>query len=283
MDEPKLAPHLGKELPSDLDLNDIARELAIKDKNGQKRKHHATRRTFSLPVVIKQPTTFWRVRRRTPNGKHVFQLLGVDKFAAMGFVKDENGNIDWKKTVPLAELTNSKWLAPLKQPEQQRADTISYIRFDEWQDVSEVALESDDIRKAGATHISVSPDRTELSRLEIELPLKRFLEFIPEEYDDWRKIPAVLKSRAFTAGPDIQKMVETLLLLPSPSKKPGLDKKENTERKTPQMAEIFIKEISPQTVKIEFQAQTKSATTIARKWFNQRMNKKSGGYNNRRS
>ena len=86
-------------------LQKILREHFLGDENAeggsQTRKHHKSRGTFSLPVLLSASAIKfgWRIRRRAPAGE-IFQLHEAKRFVSRGFAAPD-GKVNPKRPVPV--------------------------------------------------------------------------------------------------------------------------------------------------------------------------------------
>lgn len=150
LDDPRLAPHLGRKLrkaePSARSPNE-ARPAEASDQDGlvlavdwaaiaadhfgqssRSRAHRRVRQVFALPRLATASGGF-RVARRSPAGKPVYQLLQVEKGAYSGFARDPESRtgFDAGRTALLPLLERS----PAVTPVDRQAPVEDVFRFGE--------------------------------------------------------------------------------------------------------------------------------------------------------
>lgn len=134
LDDPALAPHLGKRLASR--TNDVPEGAtgidwdALMQKHfprESKRSHRRVRQVFALPR-LKDASGGMRVRRRSHDGSHVYQVLDVDEGAYKGFARDPNKPLGFDEKKP--QLLEVFSRSPNITPVERSAPVEEVIPFD---------------------------------------------------------------------------------------------------------------------------------------------------------
>lgn len=130
---------------------------------GSKRPHHKVREKFSLPI-IDGPSGGFRLRRRTPEGEYIWQLVAVEGSPSIGFSVSDKGEIDWKNTLLKAEFIHSPNLIPLNYRHQETPPTHT-LPFDLWLPVESGLSDA---------HISIAPGTKDRRYIKVTQSITEF-------------------------------------------------------------------------------------------------------------
>ena len=121
----EIKPLLGEKIAEPINKLSLLNELF---NPGSKRSHQKTRRVFSLPVVA-SPSGGFRIKRKTPDGKYIWQLMSIEGTYASGFDVNDN-KIEWNNTTILSQLTESKNLTLIGSRYAPAPDDS--VKFNHW-------------------------------------------------------------------------------------------------------------------------------------------------------
>ena len=158
---------------------------------GSSRPHRKTRRVYSLPVVD-SPSGGYRIKRITPDGSSVWQLMSIEGTGSSGFSVNDNG-VDWKHAVAIPALRESSVVAIGERyqpvPEQQ-------VYFDDWK-----CLE---ITDEHLLSVSMAPGTKDRRYISISQSLSDFKAWLAESGVDFNS-PFEITSEIKVDGDKFQK------------------------------------------------------------------------------
>jgi len=131
---------------------------------GTNRRHHAVRKDFSLPIIPDTSGRF-RVKRKTPTGDAVWQLLNLEGFSAQGFEIGADGGLGDPSALPF--LTESLALVPDGGRYQEPAQQVCY--FDDWREIK-----LDPAKCSWITGLYLAPGSQDRFRVRITMPFHEF-------------------------------------------------------------------------------------------------------------
>lgn len=160
---------------------ELVAEIITRGKHSH-RKHAATRRVFSLPVVA-GPSGGIRIRRRAGDG-YVYQVHAVNS-KVKGFAVTDKGQIDWKKPVIFEQL-NSGNATPTDSEVFTGERTVE---LNQWKKV----MQSND----GSVQVWMCPGTNNRRYVKLEMPFESFKGVAEEQnflgYDEdfsaWKVLP----------------------------------------------------------------------------------------------
>lgn len=150
---------------------------------GAKRAHKAVRRVHSLPII---PTTgaLFRIKRTSIHGDDVYQLSDSN-LTAVGFQKDNNGNVNWKSPVLFKDL-NSHAVTPRGLDDLNLSD--DFIQMNKWRDID---LEDDEIS------LQMCPGSADRSLIRLTITFEKFNEILKahklDTYSSYLSVPSEVK------------------------------------------------------------------------------------------
>ncbi len=147
------------------------------------RKHQGTRRQYSLPRIPSLPRKPFRVRRKTADGRTIWQLL-VSKNPSCGFaIRD--GKVCWTEPVLLPLLAQSPDLVMCGARHAPPAEAIAWL--DEWRELP---------APKPLVELAMSPGTERYAYLRLALPWETFRAWADPGVTDPFDLPATLKVNA---------------------------------------------------------------------------------------
>ena len=152
--------------------------------SGTSRSHGKTRRVYSLPI-IDAPSGGYRVKRKTPQGTTVWQLMAIDGTSSKGFLTKE-GNVLWNQTASIDSL-NTPNLTEVGA--RYFAEFDGFVGFNQWLEL--------DVEHPNIQSVRMAPGTKDRRYIEITQSLTSFNSFLHESgeatYTDLWNVPNEIK------------------------------------------------------------------------------------------
>ena len=129
--------------------------------SGSKRHHRKTRRVYSLPM-IGNPSGGFRIKRRTPRGEEVWQLVAIEGLTSRG-LRVLDGEILWNSAQPIEQMLSPK-ITALKSRYQE--DTGKHVDFNHWLEIEAELPE--------VTAVEMAPGSLARAYIKVTQPLEQF-------------------------------------------------------------------------------------------------------------
>lgn len=171
LSSPEIAPLLGTKPETQPNLRQV---LENHFNSGSNRSHSKTRRVYSLPIVD-APSGGFRIKRRSENGTHVYQLHAIEGTSAKGFTVTK-GKINWNELATIDQLKNSSNVTPVGG--RHAAEVEAVVLFDKWLTVS---LPSD--LEGKILELQISPATKSRMYLRVKQPLSGFKNWLQGSTD----------------------------------------------------------------------------------------------------
>ncbi len=133
--------------------------------SGSKRHHRKTRRVYSLPM-IGNPSGGFRIKRRTPRGEEVWQLVAIEGLTSRG-LRVKNGQILWNSPQPIEQMLSPNVTA-LNSRYQE--NTGEYVDFNHWLNIH---VDSPEVLS-----VEMAPGSLARAYIKVTQPLTQFNEWL---------------------------------------------------------------------------------------------------------
>ncbi len=131
------------------------------------RLHQAVRKDYSLPTIPSKSGKLVRIRRRTPEGQPVWQVVAIDGAATVGFAVNQNGTLAWDEPVPIPLFLRSP--AVHERGGRHRPAAGNVCPLDDWRKV-----DFDKTRYGWLTHVEYAPGSQERFYIRVQMPFAEF-------------------------------------------------------------------------------------------------------------